>query len=148
VKGYFAMPDETNTKDTGLEATSIPKEVQEVIEKLPSNAMKNKALHAISESIQIRPHMPYEDIMTTENLSAIIENSDKQSQREFEITKSNNKYQLLTLVIGLGFMFGVIFLLKSNSELLLKILLPLITLVAGAFGGYGYGYKKGKSDLE
>lgn len=93
---------------------------------------------------------PFENILLNEGLlNQIINNADTESFREHSSKNSERRYALAILIIVLLFILGLVYLLANkNSELLMKIITSVITLVTGAFGGYGLGYKKGKSESD
>lgn len=91
--------------------------------------------------------VPYEKIMTSEHLSKIIENSDKESERDYQNRKSIRLYVFISFIFVLGFVLGLIHLLaKVNPSLLMNILIAIISFAGGAFGGYGVGKNKNFDD--
>lgn len=83
---------------------------------------------------------PILDKITDKNISELIDIQDKHDKREYNDKNFNRIFILLGVVI-----VGIfIIILKNYPDLLKTIVVPLISLLLGGIGGYGYGYKKGK----
>ena len=122
------------------ENDNLPQEVENILNTLPDD-QKATLLRQFSISISsmgIKREVPYERIMTKEHLSTILENADKDSQREFEDKKLNKIYLFLTLIISLIFVSVLVFgLIDKNPKILTGILSYSGTLIVGLCGGYG-----------
>jgi len=128
----------------------VPQEIQDVLNTLPSDDKEKitKSLSIMLSSGVIPRKHPFENILNEAHLSKIIDNSEKDSERDYQNQKSNRRYIFATFIFGLLFILGLIYLLNKNPELLMNILMLIGGLVAGTYGGYGTGYKKGKSEVE
>lgn len=82
--------------------------------------------------------------LSEDNINKLLENDDKHDERKFK-DKKGKRIFIIILSIFFGLLIiPILFIFKDNTELL-KIILPsIISLAVGAFGGYGYGYKKGR----
>ena len=59
------------------------------------------------------------------------------------IGKSHKKvFTFLTIVVAMIFFVIIILLLEDKPEIMEKIIYTLGGVIAGAFGGYGFGYGK------
>lgn len=115
--------------------------LDEVLEGVPEEA-QNRIRTMLSVTTIAQRTSPQTELMrkmTSENIHEFIQAQDTSDQRSFEDRKGQRKYNIIVLVIGAVFLLILTIVLMANPELLEKILPSIVTLIAGAFGGYGYG---------
>ena len=111
----------------------------EVLDKLPGPARK-RIIEMMSISMAGPMHPPFLRKINEEHISKLIECSEKDSQRDFEDTKSSRRYALVYLILSfILFGFIVVYLADRNPDLL-KEVLKISVIFAGGFGA-GYGVK-------
>lgn len=129
-----------------IQQSNSNSEIEEIIQRLPENVpseVKEKIkqeLTTISFSAmgEMRRSMPFENIMQPCHLTALIENADKDSEREYQDSKLSKLYILLIVIIALLFVLVLTNLLvDKNPDLLIKILSHSFAAILGLAGGYG-----------
>lgn len=144
---------EDQEKNTALESSkteenALEDEIDRVLEGVPQEA-RNKIREVFSMTTVMQRTSPQAELMrklTSENIHDFIQAQDASDERRFKDRRNNRGFLLAALFFGLVGIIVIIALLKSTPDLLEKIIPPIITLVAGAIGGYGVGFKKGSSD--
>ena len=122
------------------ELPPVPQELESILNSLPAEqkATLMRQLSICISSTGIRREVPFEKIMTKEHLAKIIENADKDSQREYDDRILNKKYLFKTLIIALVFIIILVFgLVDKNPQILTGLLSYSATLIVGLCGGYG-----------
>lgn len=130
--------------NSDISLNEMPEQVKEAIQSLPPE-FRTRIQESLSftMSMMTRPNNPLEKITTPEHLHKIIENIDKDSDRDFKDRKGSRNFNLLVLIVTFIFIIVLICLLaKSNAPLLSQILTGLFGFAAGAFSGYGYRASK------
>ena len=92
------------------------------------------------------PHSELMSKVTSENISEIMDLRGKELDLSY---KESHESKILYAGVFVGVIvtiFGIIFLLKEQPELLKDVLVPLITLIVGSVGGYGVGYGRSKKE--
>lgn len=74
-----------------------------------------------------------------EHISEFLKSQDKLADYSFKENRENKAFLGLVLVAVLGFVIVLIVLLKSNPDIMEKVIYSLVSLVTGLFGGYGLG---------
>ncbi len=126
----------TNIIDTD---NSIPAELLEAI----PESERSKFIHLMSETLmtsQINMSNPVADKITEEHITQIISKSDEYDKRDRAERKSERNYNLIILIIALLFVVFIIVFLKTEQDLLLKIVIAIISFI----GGFGFGQTKRK----
>ena len=80
--------------------------------------------------------------ITSDHITKYLESSEKNMEKSFEDNDKQRKFILYIVVIGIVAMLIIIFMLKKEKEILNYVLTSLVSLLAGAFGGYGVGKSK------
>lgn len=70
----------------------------------------------------------------------------EQMQNSFKERRENKIFTGILVFFALVFFIIVIVLLKDTPDVLEKIIYSVVGLIAGAFGGYGYGRHKSNDD--
>lgn len=125
----------------------LPPEVAEVINTMPEEHREQVrhmwGMH-MSMTTRTSPQMEMMKKLTPETLDKMIENEGKEAEMEYRDRNGARWATLIMILIGALFLLGMIYLLKEDTEVLKEIVVPFVTLIAGALGGYGFGYSKGK----
>lgn len=110
----------------------------EILAQVPEEHRKT-IVQAISTSAQISAPIvnPVFHKVTSEHITQIIENTEKDNARSFDTEKSQRWYQFIYFLVGVVTIAGLasLFTFTDNDELIL----PTITAVAGLAGGIGIG---------
>lgn len=132
--------------DTGTEKNGIPKEIEEILDDIPQEA-RHEVKKMIGMSMQMggvfSPQLELMKKMTSEHVSEFLEGQREASNNEFKESRDNKFFMAFVITIVLVFIIVLVFLLKNNPEVMEKVLYTLGGLLAGLFGGYGYGKTKG-----
>jgi amino acid permease len=87
----------------------------------------------------------FADKLNTEHLTKIIENKERQDEREFRTSRDNKVFILVCLLIVFAFVLIFCLCFKNDIDMIKTIVIPVISIIIGGLGGYGLGYKKGLS---
>jgi hypothetical protein len=132
------LPDE-NKKEEKLDEKeiTIPEEVLEKIPKEARSEFKRTLSTMISAAYMGPAPHPFTKKLTGEHITKIIDNVEKDEQRQFEYSKGERK---MSLTIFFGILIPVtgliIFFTLLNK---VEILVPLISAIIAFGGGYGFG---------
>lgn len=133
-KSDLTIPKEP--KDGNPEAI-IP---DEVLDKIPPEA-RGEIKRMVSTMVSTgyvgpAPH-PFAKKMTPEHIGKIIENSEKDDQRQFQNLQEERK---MSLTIFFGILIPVVGLIVFFSIInKIEFLVPFISAIVGFGGGYGFG---------
>ncbi|WP_198648759.1 hypothetical protein [Cyanothece sp. BG0011] len=139
--------EESSQEDEKLDDTSnkieniLPEEVAEEINELPPE-VKRAMMLPISGSFS--PGSEITKRITSEQISQIIDSSDKENEREyqkFQISESTKRYSILSILL-LVLMILIYTGLTKDVQLSEKI----ITAGISALGGFGLGYGVGRKN--
>lgn len=121
--------------------------LDEMLESVPEEAQQKfrTTLSVMTVAQRTSPQAELMRKMTSENIHEFIQAQDASDQRSFEDRKGQRKYNIIVLVIGAVVLLLLTVILMARPDLLEKILPSILTFIAGAFGGYGYGHRS-KSD--
>ena len=78
---------------------------------------------------------PLSKKITSEHIGLLIENSDKQDQRENQDKNWKRLYHLITIIIAICFVSFLVYTFKDNNA----VLVPMITGILAFLGGIGVG---------
>lgn len=133
------LPDAEGMLDEEIDRVleGVPQEAQQKIRTMMSMTMITQRISPQSELMRK---------MTPENIHEYIQSQDASDQRAYKDRQNARIFMLFAFALGVGTLLGLIALLRSNSELLEKILPSVLSLIAGGIGGYGLGKKKSSSD--
>lgn len=154
--------DESNEKSVVKrenENNSLSSELPEQVKNFFNNKQINpddmppELMMALTRSIQVSGTLmnPMADKFTSEHLSKILDNDEKQNEREFQDKQrerdNENKNNFQNRIL-FGFVFVLIialicFLVLYNKDALAeRIAVGLVGLITGFIGGYGYSETK------
>lgn len=115
---------------------------EDILEELPKEEQK-AVKHFMQLSMQMaRVSSPQAELMkkmTSENISEIAKLQGKELDLEYKDRHESKMLYIAVMVCVIVLIFGLIFLLRSQPDLLKEILVPIITLIVGSVGGYGFG---------
>lgn len=80
--------------------------------------------------------------INAEHISNYLDGAKAQMHNEYKERHENKIYTTILVFFALIFFIVVIVLLKDDKDILEKIIYSITALVAGAFGGYGFGRHK------
>lgn len=122
------QPEEINIPEI---VDSMPEEIRNVVE-TTSMMFSGRLPNPISKKI------------TPEHISVLIEAATKEDERQFDYAKQGRWFNFIIFLVLIAlFVFLIIYLSNSNSELLSEIIKAAIFIAAGF--GSGYGYCKSKA---
>lgn len=128
----------------------IPEEVKEVLKRVPSSERKTIEKIMIQSSFgmmgQVNQETSISKKITSEHITQYLDGARENMKNVFHERRENKIFIFGLVVVALIFFVILVCLLKSNPELLEKIIYAVIGLVAGAFGGYGVGRHKRTDD--
>lgn len=81
-----------------------------------------------------------------EHITNYLDGAKLQMQNEYKERHERKIFVVFLVALALSFIIGIIFLLKDQPAILEKIIYSVAGLVAGAFGGYGFGKHSGRDD--
>lgn len=87
----------------------------------------------------VNPSSAISKKITEEHISEYLSGSREEMQKSYQEKRDRKIFSFLISLLGIVFVLIVIVLLKDSPDMLEKILYAAGGVVAGAFGGYGYG---------
>jgi len=127
------------------ESTAIPNEVMEGLSKLPQAEQEIvKSMVLSMRSMSSPDSSALSKRVTPEHITQVLENSEKQSEREFKKSESTE----FTKRLGIGAMLVLVFMvfgyagITKDKDLAEKVTITVIS----AIGGYGVGVASGKKE--
>lgn len=142
-------PDGVNTDTNSIAKPDNSVEDAEAIdmfEGLPSQEKKLVSHEMIRMMGVMKQENPILKKITSEHIDKFLDGSKLELQEAYKEKHERKVFIFCSLIVALIFIFALTWLLKDSEELLEKILYALGGLVAGAFGGYGYGKKSSEDD--
>lgn len=141
------IPSEQDNQDNVEDF--IPEELSDAMEDMPPEIRKHMEKFMIS-SVQMgiaRPESTVSQKITEEHITKFLEGSQENMENSYKEKHENKIFMAFILFMVFAFIIVIIFLLKDNNpDVMEKIIYTLAGLVAGVFGGYGYGKTKNNSD--
>ena len=145
--------DNVETKNTKNESniTALPEEVlDDILEDVPEEHRKKVEKFIVASSVQMRgmisPEASVMNKITEDHITEYLQGARQEMENSFDERKQNRLFTFITLIVAMIFFIIIILLLKDMPDFMEKIIYSLVSLIAGAIGGYGYG--KTKSDNE
>lgn len=84
--------------------------------------------------------------INAEHITNYLDGAKEQMQNAYKERHEKKIYTVILVVLALIFFVTVIVLLQDKPEILEKVIYSVAALVAGAFGGYGFGKQSSQSD--
>lgn len=145
--------NEKEQKDlqTELSSDTLPEGVlNDILENVPEEHRKQVEKTIIASTFQMKgmisPEVTVMNKITEEHITEYLQGARQEMENSFEERKENRLYTFITLLVGMVFLIIIILLLKDKPDFMEKIIYSLVSLVAGAIGGYGYGRTKGNDN--
>lgn len=88
------------------------------------------------------PSSIFADKVDASHITQFLDNEEKQAERNLKISRDNKIFTIIIIIFILAFVVGFCIYFKNDKDMIDAIVIPLITLVVGGFGGYGLGCKK------
>ncbi|HEY0006379.1 MAG TPA: hypothetical protein VGB17_16475 [Pyrinomonadaceae bacterium] len=131
-----ALPEKREAEDKKDVRRDVPIE-PEVLEKLPPEVKKVvESFSLFSGSVPV--FNPIYKKINESHIDKILDQADKDSQRDYDEGVSTRKYSLVYTVIVLIFLAGMtVFLVNTDRELYKEVLKLILPFLAGMAGGYG-----------
>ena len=95
---------------------------------------------------QISPEASIANKITPEHITILLENQKHSTSEQIKYKKHRNWFSLIVIVIAIAAVFGIILLLRDTPEVMERIIISIVSLAIGAFGGYGDGTRKKNKD--
>lgn len=137
----FEGKKENNRDISNLNNEELP---SEGAEKLLSGSKKLAFMMERSVSSGFMPH-PLIEKVNEKHIDKILESAEKQDERDYNMAVASNRYTLTYVLLFVGLiLFFTWFFGKEDKTLYSHLITALVSLIIGAFGGYNFGYNKGK----
>ena len=143
------MPDlHTDSKETDLESAAtneFPTEVEEALESIPEEQKKIIEEHLFSFMQMRSVSSPETEVMkklTSEHITSYMDIMHDDMQNKYIEKRHNKIFSIIVLCLTMAFIITIVIILKSNPDIMEKVLYSAGGLIAGAIGGYGLGRKK------
>lgn len=124
--------------------------LDEILDSVPQEHRKTVERMIISSSFQMRsianPETAVMNKITEEHISQFLTGSREEMQYSYKEKSQKKIFTLLALVLVMAFCIIIICLLKDSPDIMEKVLYAVGGVVAGAFGGYGYGKNRREDD--
>lgn len=128
---------------------TLPKEIDEVLDSIPDQKQANVVRRIMSlqfSAISATPENAISKKITSDHISQYLNDSRVAMQESFKEHHEDKIFKWVIILSALVFMIVIIILLKNQPSVMEKVIFSVVSLVAGALGGYGYGYKKGMEE--
>lgn len=143
-KQEITMKSGSEDKDIVKEniLSDIPEELSDILNTVPPEHRKQVSQMMIS-AVQMggitSPNSAITKKITEEHITEYLAGTREQMQKGYQEKRDRKFFAFFSGLAGCAFIIAVIILLKDNPDMLEKILYTSGGIVAGAFGGYGYG---------
>lgn len=133
--------------DNEISATEeLPDEVTKALESVPEDKKKiieeqMFSFMQMGSSIS-SPETEVMKKLTSEHLTVYMDIMREDMQNRYAERKHNKVFAIVALILLMAFVIGIIILLKSNPNVMEKVIYAAGGLIAGALGGYGFGKRK------
>ena len=128
---------------------TLPKEIDEVLDSIPDQKQANVVRRIMSlqfSAISATPENAISKKITSDHISQYLNDSRVAMQESFKEHHEDKIFKGVIILSALVFMIVIIILLKNQPSVMEKVIFSVVSLVAGALDGYGYGYKKGMEE--
>lgn len=123
------------------------KKVNEAINKLPENERRIFAeFQALTMQGVMPTSNPLVEKISPEHITTVLANVDKESERAYKFDILGKIIGSIVFVIILIAIVALIYVFRNHMNDISEILKMLIYGSLGAFGGYGFGLRKGKDE--
>lgn len=127
----------------------IPKEIDEALDSIPDPAQA-KAVRSIMSlqfgAISATPESTISKKIKPEHITQYLDDSRTAMEEAYKERHEDKIFKVVILVCVMIFLIALVVLLRDKPDILEKIIYAAGGLIAGAVGGFGYGYKKGHDE--
>lgn len=150
--------DENNLNDSGLSDNSdnleqdIPAEIEAILGSVPPDQKKHAERLVIEKTFgmlgigQLSQENEIAKKITESHITDYLQASREQMQNTYQERHERKIFTFGLVALALLFFIAIIVLLDEKTDILEKIIYSVTGLVAGAFGGYGFGRNHKKDD--
>lgn len=110
---------------------NAPPQDREVIERLIVSSFQMREISSPETAVMKK--------ITSEHITKYLEGAETDMKNSYKEKFQKKIFAFLTIVVAMIFFVIVILLLKDKPEIMEKIIYTLGGVIAGAFGGYGFG---------
>lgn len=142
---------ENKNMDSEENITALPENVlDDILEDVPEEHRKKVEKMIISSSVQMRgmisPEANVMNKITGDHITEYLQGARQEMENSYKEHTQNRIFTFVTLIMSMIFFIVIIIMLKDIPDFMEKIIYSLVSLVAGAIGGYGYGKSKSNND--
>lgn len=133
--------DDSNEVDTIIEdIENLPKEAKQLVKKLVISEFGMMGVGHLSQENEVAKKI------NESHITNYLDGAREQMQNDYKERHERKIYTAILVFFALAFFVIIIVLLKENPDILEKIIYSVGGLIAGAFGGYGFGKRKNQDD--
>ncbi len=114
--------------------SELPEEKREIVERFMYQSFQMRAT--------ITPESEVSKKITSDHITKYIDASEKEMELSYKDKEKTRKFNIIVIIGCFVFFTLLIFMLKSSPNILERIVTSVVSLIAGALGGYGYGTSK------
>ena len=132
----FEHSQNTILDDPELEQAleSVPPQERKVIERMMVSSFQMRGLSSPETAVMKK--------ITEEHITKYLEGAEIEMKNSYTEKFHKKVFTFLTIVVAMIFFVIIILLLEDKPEIMEKIIYTLGGVIAGAFGGYGFGKKQ------
>lgn len=121
---------------------NLPTDAKKLVKKLVVQEFGMMGIGHISQENEIAKKI------NEEHIANYLDGAKEQMQNDYKERHERKIYTVTLVFLALLFFIAIILILKDNPDVLEKIIYSVAGLMAGAFGGYGFGKHSNRSDDE
>lgn len=144
------IPETSSEVSEVAEDSVESQEIDKILEELPPQAKKVIEKRIVEFGMMSVGSRSQENAISKKineaHISSYLDGAREQMQNSYKERHEQKIFTLVLVIIALVFFIAVIFLLQNHMEVLEKIIYTVSGLIAGAFGGYGFGRHKNSND--
>lgn len=118
---------------------SVPPEHRKTIEQMMISSVQMRSIATAPENVVMKK-------ITEEHISKYLDGAEIEMKSSYKEKLHRKIFNLLSMFFAMIFLIVIIVLLKETPEIMEKVIFAVGGVIAGAFGGYGYGLEKNKRD--
>lgn len=96
----------------------------------------------LSMSTELYQENSVSDKITSDHITQYLTSSEKNMENSYKDSKDQRSFIIKITILGIIAILAVIYLLKNNLTALQYVLTSIVSVIVGAFGGYGLGKNK------
>lgn len=122
------------------EIENLPTDAKQLVEKMVVREFGMMGVSHISQENEVAKKI------NEAHITNYLDGAREQMQNDYKERHEKKIYTIVLVLLALAFFITIIVLLKDNPDILEKIIYSVAGLIAGAFGGYGFGKHKSQDD--